>query len=258
MTAAVAVAVAVSTLVGLGAGFLVQRAAARFVPAGAAAPASTAVPVTVGVTGAASEPVAEAEGRRRTADARRSVTLRVPPAVTVATTAVLCSLAGLRFGLSWPLPAFLLLAVVGVLLAVVDLEHRLLPNRIVLPATAGAAGLLTLAAAVGNDWNHLRSAALGAVILFVLFLVLALVTPAGLGMGDVKLAGLLGLHLGWLGVGTLAVGAVAGFVVQAVLAVALLAVRRVGVKGEIPFGPALLAGAAVAIGWGPGLLSVLV
>jgi leader peptidase (prepilin peptidase)/N-methyltransferase len=225
-----AVAVVVSLLVGLVAGVLVQRAAARFVPA---------VPVAVTAGGPAA-----GEGDPEP----RSVSVRVPPALTVAATAVLCGLAALRFGPTWQLPAFLLLAVVGVLLAVVDLEHRLLPNRIVVPATAGALALLVPAAAVGHGWTHLRNGILGAVVLFVLFLVLALVTPSGLGMGDVKLSAWLGLHLGWIGMGAVAVGAVAGFVVQAVLALVLLAARQVGVKGEIPFGPALLAGSALAIG----------
>ena len=228
-----AVAVVVSLLVGLGAGFLVQRAAARFVPVSALEP----VAATAG-GGAAGEGELSP----------RSVSVRVPAALTVAATAVLCGLAGLRFGATWQLPAFLLLAIVGVLLAVIDLEHRLLPNRIVAPATAGALALLVLAAAAGNGWTHLRNAVLGAVILFVIFLVLALVTPSGLGMGDVKLSAWLGLHLGWIGMGAVATGAVAGFVVQAVLALVLLAARQVGVKGEIPFGPALLAGTALAVG----------
>jgi leader peptidase (prepilin peptidase)/N-methyltransferase len=117
--------------------------------------------------------------------------------------------------------------------------------------------LLTLAAALGGGWPHLAGAVGGAVVLFLFFLVLALVAPAGLGMGDVKLAGLLGLHLGWLGSGVLAAGAVAGFVVQAGVALVLLAVRRIGLKGEIPFGPALLAGAALAIGFGGSWMAAL-
>lgn len=185
----------------------------------------------------------------------RSVSLRVPAAVTAVATAVLCGLAGLRFGATWQLPAFLLLAVVGVLLAVIDLEHRLLPNRVLLPATAAAAALLTGAAALTGSWSRVAEAVACAAVLFLFFFVLALLAPAGLGMGDVKLAGFLGLYLGWVGPGALAVGAVAGFVVQAMLALALLAARRVGVKGEIPFGPALLGGAAIAIGWGPELIT---
>jgi leader peptidase (prepilin peptidase)/N-methyltransferase len=242
MTPSTEVAIIGSLVVGLGAGVLVQRAAARFVPADAP------VPVAVGTGGADS--IAESPGA-----AGRSVSLRVPPAVSVAASGVLCGLAGLRFGLTWQLPAFLVLAVAGVLLAVIDLEHRLLPNRIVLRATIAAAALLTLAAAAGGDWHRLRTAVLGGVVLFVLFLALALFAPSGLGMGDVKLSAWLGLYLGWVGTGTVAVGAVAGFLVQAVVAVALLIVRKVGVKGEIPFGPALLAGAVLAIGWGPALVT---
>ncbi|HEY4604530.1 MAG TPA: prepilin peptidase, partial [Blastococcus sp.] len=68
------------------------------------------------------------------------------------------------------------------------------------------------------------------------------------------LAGLLGLYLGWLGWDVLLLGAAAGFVVQAVLALLLLATRRIGLRGELPFGPAMLAGAALAIGWSDLLL----
>jgi leader peptidase (prepilin peptidase)/N-methyltransferase len=159
----------------------------------------------------------------------------------------LWALAALRFGLSWQLPAFLVLAAVGVLLAVIDLEHHLLPNRIVGPATGLGVALLGLAAVVGGQGSDLLRAVVAAAVLFAVHLVMALVAPSGLGMGDVKLAGLLGLYLGWLGWGAVVVGAFAAFVVQAVVALALLAARRIGLRGELPFGPAMLAGAALAI-----------
>ena len=170
-----------------------------------------------------------------------------PPLVEVLT-ALLCSLTVLRSGLSWELPAFLLLAVVGVLLAVVDLRHRLLPNRVVLPALPAGTALLLLPAVVDGAWDALLRAVLGAAALFAVYLALALVSPGGLGMGDVKLAALLGLYLGWLGWAAVVLGALAGFVVQAAVALALLATRRIGLRGELPFGPAMLAGAALVIG----------
>jgi leader peptidase (prepilin peptidase)/N-methyltransferase len=77
--------------------------------------------------------------------------------------------------------------------------------------------------------------------------VLALISPRSLGMGDVKLAGLLGLFLGWLGWDAVVLGAAAGFIVQAVVALLLLAGRRIGLRGELPFGPSMLVGAALAI-----------
>jgi leader peptidase (prepilin peptidase)/N-methyltransferase len=169
------------------------------------------------------------------------------PGVEVAT-ALLTALTVLRTGLSWELPAFLLLAVVGVLLAVVDLQHRLLPNRVVLPALAAGTALLLLPALADGAWDALLRAVLGAAALFAAYLVLALASPGGLGMGDVKLAALLGLYLGWLGWAAVVLGALAGFVVQAVVALALLAARRIGLRGELPFGPAMLAGAALVIG----------
>ena len=174
----------------------------------------------------------------------------VPAPVVAGTTALLCGVAALRFGASPELPAYLVLAVAGVLLAVIDLRHRLLPNRVVGPALVAGALLLTGAAAVDGRWDDLARAALGAVVLFAIFLVLALISPSALGMGDVKLAGLLGLHLGWLGWDAVLLGAAAGFVVQAVLSLVLLASRRIDLRGELPFGPAMLAGAVLAIGAG--------
>ena len=87
-------------------------------------------------------------------------------------------------------------------------------------------------------------------VLFAVYLFLALISPRSLGMGDVKLAGLLGLFLGWLGWDAVVVGAAAGFVVQALVALVLLAGRRIGLRSELPFGPAMLLGAALAIAAG--------
>jgi leader peptidase (prepilin peptidase)/N-methyltransferase len=171
-----------------------------------------------------------------------------PPLLEVGT-ALLFALTAVRFGFSAPLPAFLFLTGAGVLLAVVDLRHRLLPNRVVLPSLAAGAALLVLPAVLDGAWVALLRAVLGAAALFAVFLVLALASPGALGMGDVKLAALVGLYLGWLGWGPLLGGALAGFVVQAGVALGLLAARRIGLRGELPFGPAMLAGAALAIGW---------
>ncbi|MDT0276220.1 A24 family peptidase [Blastococcus goldschmidtiae] len=169
-------------------------------------------------------------------------------------TATVFALVALRFGASWELPAFLAGAGAGVLLAVIDVQHRLLPDRVVVPALLTGGLLLTGAAVADGRWDDLLRAGLGAGVLFVLFLVLALISPSALGMGDVKLAALLGLYLGWLGWDAVLLGAAAGFVVQAVLALLLLATRRIGLRGELPFGPAMLLGAGVAVGWSSTIL----
>ncbi|MCW2683269.1 MAG: peptidase prepilin type [Blastococcus sp.] len=168
-------------------------------------------------------------------------------------TALLFALVALRFGPAGELPAFLWFAGVAVLLTVIDVQHHLLPNRVVLPALAVGAVLLLGAVAAGREWTGLLGALLGAVVLFAVYLVLALLSPRSLGMGDVKLAALLGLYLGWLGWGAVLAGGIAGFVVQGVLALGLLATRRIGLRGDLPFGPAMLLGAAIAIGWSDAL-----
>ena len=177
-----------------------------------------------------------------------------PPFVELAT-ALLFALTAVRFGLSWELPAFLFLAGVGVLLAVIDARNKVLPNRVTLPSIGIAAALLAVAALGSGHWQPLTRAALGAAVLFVVFFVLVLISPRSIGMGDAKLAALLGLYLGWLGTSVLVLGIAAGFVVQAVVALVLLATRRIGLRGELPFGPAMLVGAAVVIGWSGALLS---
>jgi leader peptidase (prepilin peptidase)/N-methyltransferase len=229
-----AVVVVVAGLLGLGAGHLIDDAAARF-------PWPPRKRSSRRRADAPSESGGSAPQRHDRGGVRRI-------AIAVAT-AALFVLATLRFGTTAQLPAFLYLAVVGVLLAVIDLGHRLLPDRVVLPSLGIAAALLAAAAAGHGDWAALARAGIAAVVLFLVFLVLALVAPSGMGFGDVKLAALLGLYLGWLGWNAVLVGAVAGFLVQAVLALGLLATRRIGLRGELPFGPAMLVGAALAIGW---------
>lgn len=145
------------------------------------------------------------------------------------------------------LPAFLYLAGVSVALAMIDIDTRRLPNVIVLPSYLVAGGALGLAAAVQGDGTRLVRALLGGAAMFAFYFLLAFVYPAGMGFGDVKLSGVLGLYLGWLGWGPLAVGAFAAFLLGGVLGALLMAVGRAGRKTAIPFGPWMLAGAFVAL-----------
>jgi leader peptidase (prepilin peptidase)/N-methyltransferase len=169
-----------------------------------------------------------------------------PPVLEVAS-AVLFAVIGLRFGWSPDLPAWAWFVAVGLLLAVIDLREKLLPNRILLPATVVAAGLLTLAAALDDAWPDLLRALLAGAVSFAVLLAMGLLAPTGLGMGDVKLAALLGLVLGWFSWSAVLLGFLLGFVIQAVLGLALLAARRAGRSTELPFGPALLAGTLAAV-----------
>ena len=149
------------------------------------------------------------------------------------------------------LPAYLWLAAVGVALAVIDIETLRLPDRLTLPSYP--VGLVLLA--IPADWPALGRAVLAAVITGVAAFLLALLAPrGGLGLGDVKLLGLLGLFLGWLGWGVLVVGVALGFALGAVAAVGMLASRRAGFRDHLAFGPWLIAGALVAVVAGRGLV----
>jgi leader peptidase (prepilin peptidase)/N-methyltransferase len=147
-------------------------------------------------------------------------------------------------------------AIVGVVLAVVDaLTHRL-PDRIVLPAGAIGAALLVLACFVGADWTALIRAAVGSAALFAGYFVLRLVSPAGMGGGDVKLAAVVGLFLGWVGWGALVVGVASAFLVGGVFGLGMMLTRQATRRTRIPFGPFMLVGAWIGIFVGDGLLRV--
>ncbi len=143
--------------------------------------------------------------------------------------------------------AFLYFAAISVALALIDLDTHTLPNAIVLPAYLVGAGLLGAAGLLGGDPSRLVGAGLGAVALFGVYLVAALVKPGGMGLGDVKLAGVIGLFLGFLGLPQLLVGAFAAFVLGGLFSIGLLVARRAGRGSGIPFGPWMLAGAWLGI-----------
>jgi leader peptidase (prepilin peptidase)/N-methyltransferase len=145
------------------------------------------------------------------------------------------------------LVAFLTLTAVSIALALIDLDTRRLPNVIVVPSLLAGAVLLASAAIVRGDLAALAGAALGGAGLFLLYLALALASRGGMGMGDVKLAAVLGLYLGFLGWGNLLVGAFAAFVFGGVFGLALMLIRRAGRKSQIPFGPWMIAGAWVGV-----------
>ena len=168
------------------------------------------------------------------------------PLVELLTAALFVAVAA-RFGLSLALPAYLYLAAVAVALAAIDLAVKRLPNAIVLPSYPVAAVLLLAASATTGDWAAAVRGLLAMAALYAGYLGLALVYPGGMGFGDVKLAGLLGLYLGWLGWGPLWVGTLAGFLIGGLAGTALLLARRAGRRTAIPFGPAMLAGAFVAV-----------
>jgi leader peptidase (prepilin peptidase)/N-methyltransferase len=147
------------------------------------------------------------------------------------------------------LPAYLYLGAVGAALALIDLDVHRLPDLIVLPSYPIVFVLLLVPTVVTGQWVALLRAVLAGLALFVGYLVLALVSPGGggLGLGDVKLAGVLGLALGWLGWGPALVSVLAAFVMGGVMALILLLFGRASRSSHVAFGPSMILGAWVAL-----------
>lgn len=189
--------------------------------------------------------------RGRCRDCGEPISIRYP-LVELLTAFVWVTLAA-SIGFEPELPAYLFLGAIGVALALIDIDVKRLPNVIVLPSYVVAAVLLTFAALVGDSWPALLRAGFGGVALYAFYFVLVLVYPAGMGFGDVKLAGVLGIYLGWLGWGEVVVGAFLGFLLGGVVGLLLIVAGRAGRKSSIPFGPYMLLGAWLAIVWGGAL-----
>lgn len=189
--------------------------------------------------------------RGRCASCREPISLQYPAVELL--TAVAFVLVVVRLDWSWSVPAYLYLAAIGIALLVIDLQVHRLPNKIVLPSYPVLAVLLGLASWGGGDLGSFVRALIGGAILFGAYLAMALAYPSGMGFGDVKLAGLLGAGLAFLGWGELAVGGFAAFLLGGVFSIGLLLGRRAGRKSGIPFGPWMIAGAALGLAGGGAL-----
>ncbi|WP_406053332.1 prepilin peptidase [Kribbella sp. NBC_00889] len=157
--------------------------------------------------------------------------------------AVSGGLLGWMLGTSAVLPAWLLMAISGAVLGYIDARTRFLPSAIIWPTYAVVGVALVGASAGSGDWGALRRAAIAGVIGFVVFYVLWFVFPSGVGFGDVRLSGLLGLALGWLGWGEFVSGLYGGFFIGALVGIVLIVARGMKRKQMVPFGPFMLIGA---------------
>jgi leader peptidase (prepilin peptidase)/N-methyltransferase len=175
--------------------------------------------------------------------------VRIPrryPLVEVGT-AVAFGLLALRTGPSWLLPALLYLAALSIALAVIDVDTYRLPFGLVAPAYPVAAALLGGAALVSRDGTAAWRMVAGAGVLWGLYRLLHAVYPAGMGYGDVRLSGVLGLYLGWAGWPEVFVGLAAGFFVGGLAGLLFIALGRRKLGSSIPYGPYLLTGAWIGL-----------
>ncbi len=183
--------------------------------------------------------------RRRCRNCRAPISARYP--AVEALTAILFTLLAVRFGASWSLPAEI--AFVGglIALAAVDFERYLLPRAILYPTLAMVAVGLVAAAAVTDEWRRLGVAVLCAAGAFGFFFAIHFLRPAWLGFGDVRLAALLGLALGWMGPWYLVIGFMIANLVGAAVGIGLILAGKATRSTALPYGVFLAAGAILAL-----------
>lgn len=169
--------------------------------------------------------------------------------------AVLFGLVAWRVDDTWALPAVLLLTAALLAISVIDLEHYIVPNRIVGPVLAASA--VFYAVAIGGPAGplDLLRAVVAGLTAGVSLGIVHLISPRGMGMGDVKLAFLLGAHLGWVGWGEVGLGFFLGFLYGSLVGVGLLVTGLRGRREHIPFAPFLAAGTMTAILWGEPIIT---
>jgi len=174
--------------------------------------------------------------------------------------AVVGALLGWSQGASWALVLLVPAVPLLIALSIIDLRTRLLPVRLIWPTYAVVVAGILLAAVATGDGAAVMRAAISAVVCFVLYFVLWFIYPRGMGFGDVRLSGVLGMMLGYLGMGALVVGIYAGFLVFGLpgLVVAIARWDRKLLKVAYPYGPAMIVGALVGVLWGQPIWTALV
>jgi len=162
-------------------------------------------------------------------------------------TAVIFTAAGIRFSDSWALPAYLLFFASLIAISFIDLEHYIVPNRIVYPTLFASIPLLAAAALAEGEPERIWHAAVGSLAAWFALLVVHFIQPRGMGFGDVRLAAVLGMYLGWIDVQLVLLGMLLGFLLGAVIGIGLVVTKIRGRKEAVPFAPFLAAGATIAI-----------
>jgi leader peptidase (prepilin peptidase)/N-methyltransferase len=175
---------------------------------------------------------------------------RFPRAELLGATAALAgafALMALREGGSVRLAVLLVFSVAAVVISVVDLREKRVPNPVLLVAGAVVAVLAVLDAALTGAWFALLGAVIGGAALFGAYLLIAFLAPAAMGMGDVKLAALVGFVLGGAGWGAWILGVAAGVLCGGIAATIVLVARRRGPTGSLPYAPTMLLGALIGL-----------
>lgn len=145
---------------------------------------------------------------------------------------------------------YLTFMAMAVAVAVTDLTHRLVPRRLIYPALVLITVELMGVSIHDHNWHHFAIAVIGGAMAFGAFFLIWFFVPRGMGFGDVRLAGVIGLTVGYLGLVHVYLAFLTGFVLGLLFGIVLMIGSSAGRKTRIPFAPALVVGAAIATLWG--------
>ena len=174
--------------------------------------------------------------------------------LVIAATVALFTGTALRFGADWAVPAYLVFFVCLVSVSVIDSQRQIIPNRIVYPTIFVSVPLLLLAAVAGGEWDRFWQALVGASLAWLALLIIHVIQPSGMGFGDVRLAFVLGLFLGWINLSHVVTGLFLGVLLISAVGLVLALLRLRSLQEHIAFGPFLAAGSTVAVFAGQGIL----
>ena len=166
---------------------------------------------------------------------------------TIVATVALFAGAGLRFGADWVVPGYLVFFLCLVSISVIDSQRQIIPNYIVYPTIFVSVPLLALAALAEGEWDRFGHALLGATLAWLALFVIHMISPSGMGFGDVRLAFVLGLFLGWIGLSHVVTGLFLGVVIISVVGILLAVLRLKSLQEHIAFGPFLAVGSTLAV-----------
>lgn len=165
-------------------------------------------------------------------------------------TGALFGLGAAHFGTDLVLAPFCVLFALLVVVAVTDLSYRLVPRWLIYAALVLIVPLLVATAGVDHQWQHLSGSAIAGAVAFGFFFTIWWFIPQGMGFGDVRLAGVIGICVGYLSLVHAYLAFFGGFLIGMVFGLVMMAALASGRKTRIPFAPALSVGAVLAVFFG--------